>query len=147
MLQGEDTAVSTEHTQAERKTRALKILGDTVPDQVREAFWRELNVVYHAPHARGNRLAHCIARRAHAHDRTRRRSQKKRAHGRHPNPFYLPDRKDLFLRAVAAIGKCSLSVVDARVHTTRHGWALDTFLVTDRYEREDEEASERSPGR
>ena len=57
--------------------------------------------------------------------------------------LYLPDRKDLFLRAVAAIGKCSLSVVDARVHTTRHGWALDTFLVTDRYEREDEEALSR----
>lgn len=54
--------------------------------------------------------------------------------------LYLPDRKDLFLRAVAALGKCSLSVVDARVHTTRHGWALDTFLVTDRYEREDEDA-------
>ena len=41
----------------------------------------------------------------------------------------------LFLRAVAYLAKLGLSVVDTRVHTTRHGWALDTFLVADRFER------------
>lgn len=144
MLQGEDTAVSTEHTQAERKTRALKILGDTVPDQVREAFWRELNVVYFMRHTPEEIAWHTasLAERMHTTEPVVevRRSERM---GGILILLYLPDRKDLFLRAVAAIGKCSLSVVDARVHTTRHGWALDTFLVTDRYEREDEEALSR----
>ena len=144
MLQGEDTAVSTEHTQAERKTRALIILGDTVPDQVREAFWRELNVVYFMRHTPEEIAWHTasLAERMHTTEPVVevRRSERM---GGILILLYLPDRKDLFLRAVAAIGKCSLSVVDARVHTTRHGWALDTFLVTDRYEREDEEALSR----
>ena len=144
MLQGEDTAVSTEHTQAERKTRALKILDDTVPDQVREAFWRELNVVYFMRHTPEEIAWHTasLAERMHTTEPVVevRRSERM---GGILILLYLPDRKDLFLRAVAAIGKCSLSVVDARVHTTRHGWALDTFLVTDRYEREDEEALSR----
>ena len=144
MLQGEDTAVSTEHTQAERKTRALIILGDTVPDQVREAFWRELNVVYFMRHTPEEIAWHTasLAERMHTTEPVVEVRRSERVGGI-LILLYLPDRKDLFLRAVAAIGKCSLSVVDARVHTTRHGWALDTFLVTDRYEREDEEALSR----
>ena len=47
--------------------------------------------------------------------------------------LYLPDTKGLFLRAVAFLGKSGLSVVDARIHTTSHGWALDTFVANDAF--------------
>lgn len=138
MMTGEDSAVSTEHTLIERKTRALDLLGTQVSDADREAFWQELNVVYFMRHTPEEIAWHTQTLAQHIHT---------------PNPIieikrsermggilillYLPDRKDLFLRAVAALGKSGLSVIDARVHTTHHGWALDTFLVTDRYERDD----------
>ncbi len=141
MLQGEDTAVSTEHTLAERKTRALEILGESVPAKSREAFWRELNVVYFMRHTPEEIAWHTASLANHMHtDEPIVEVRKSDRMGGILVLLYLPDRKDLFLRAVAALGKCNLSVVDARVHTTRHGWALDTFLVTDRYEREDEDA-------
>lgn len=140
MMTGEDSAVSTEHTLIERKTKALDLLGTQVSDADREAFWQELNVVYFMRHTPEEIAWH---------------TQTLAQYVRTPDPIvevkrsermggilillYLPDRKDLFLRAVAALGKSGLSVIDARVHTTHHGWALDTFLVTDRYERDDPE--------
>ncbi|MCC7116109.1 MAG: ACT domain-containing protein, partial [Burkholderiales bacterium] len=44
---------------------------------------------------------------------------------------YVPDRKALFARLCGTIGRAGLTIVDAKVHTTRHGWALDTFAVQD----------------
>ncbi|MCC6380055.1 MAG: [protein-PII] uridylyltransferase, partial [Burkholderiales bacterium] len=44
---------------------------------------------------------------------------------------YLPDRKALFARICGYFGRAGLSIVDAKVHTTRHGYALDTFVVQD----------------
>lgn len=143
MMQGEDTMHSSEHTQAERKTRALELLGERVNPALRDAFWQELNVVYFMRHTPEEIAWHTesLAERYQSPDPV--------VEVRHSELMggilillYLPDRKDLFLRAVAAMGKSGLSVIDARVHTTRHGWALDTFLVTDRYERNDPAALE-----
>ncbi|MDQ6618280.1 MAG: [protein-PII] uridylyltransferase [Pseudomonadota bacterium] len=44
---------------------------------------------------------------------------------------YLPDHKDLFARVCGFFGRTGLSVVDAKIHTTRHGYALDTFSMHD----------------
>lgn len=41
------------------------------------------------------------------------------------------DRQGLFAMLVASLQRCRMSILDARVHTTRDGLALDTFLVTD----------------
>jgi len=45
--------------------------------------------------------------------------------------IYLPDQKSLFARACGFFGSSGLSILDAKVHTTRHGYALDTFAVHD----------------
>lgn len=140
MITGEDSAVSTEHTLIERKTRALDLLGTQVSDADREAFWQELNVVYFMRHTPEEIAWHTqtLAQHIHTPDPIIEIKRSERMGGI-LILLYLPDRKDLFLRAVAALGKSGLSVIDARVHTTHHGWALDTFLVTDRYERDDPE--------
>ena len=43
--------------------------------------------------------------------------------------IYLPDQKDLFARVCGYFGRAGLSSLEAKVHTTRHGYALDTFAV------------------
>ena len=42
---------------------------------------------------------------------------------------YVKDQPDLFARICGFFERSGLSVVDAKIHTTRHGYALDTFLV------------------
>ena len=44
---------------------------------------------------------------------------------------YLPDRPALFARMCGYFGRAGLSIVDAKVHTTGDGYALDTFAVQD----------------
>jgi [protein-PII] uridylyltransferase len=44
---------------------------------------------------------------------------------------YLPDQKALFARICGFFGRAGLSILDAKVHTTRHGYALDTFAMYD----------------
>ena len=44
---------------------------------------------------------------------------------------YLPDQKELFARICGFFGRAQLSILEAKIHTTRHGYALDTFVVHD----------------
>jgi [protein-PII] uridylyltransferase len=44
---------------------------------------------------------------------------------------FAPDRSGLFYRIAAALSRAGASIVDARIHTTRDGMALDNLLVTD----------------
>jgi len=44
---------------------------------------------------------------------------------------YLPDQKDLFARICGFFGQSGLSILEAKIHTTRAGYALDTFAVFD----------------
>jgi [protein-PII] uridylyltransferase len=44
---------------------------------------------------------------------------------------YLPDQRELFARICGFFGRAGLSILEAKVHTTRHNYALDTFVVHD----------------
>ena len=44
---------------------------------------------------------------------------------------YLPDQRELFARTCGFFGRTGLSILEAKVHTTRHSYALDTFVVHD----------------
>ncbi len=44
---------------------------------------------------------------------------------------YAPDRKDLFARICGFFDRIDYNIVQAKIHTTRHGYALDSFLVID----------------
>jgi [protein-PII] uridylyltransferase len=44
---------------------------------------------------------------------------------------YLPDQKEIFARICGFLGRAQLSILEAKIHTTRHGYALDTFVVHD----------------
>jgi [protein-PII] uridylyltransferase len=55
------------------------------------------------------------------------------------NPFgeglqvmaYVPDQKLLFARLCGFFSRLGYSIVDAKIHTTRHGEALDSFVLLD----------------
>ncbi|AKU12122.1 PII uridylyl-transferase [Azoarcus sp. CIB] len=44
---------------------------------------------------------------------------------------FTPDQKDLFVRMTGFFGRLGFSILDAKVHTTRHGYALDSFILQD----------------
>ncbi|MGD9946431.1 MAG: [protein-PII] uridylyltransferase [Burkholderiaceae bacterium] len=44
---------------------------------------------------------------------------------------YMPDQPDIFARLCGYFDSKNLSVVDAKIHTTSHGYALDSFVVVD----------------
>ncbi|WP_427309774.1 [protein-PII] uridylyltransferase [Cupriavidus sp. H39] len=44
---------------------------------------------------------------------------------------YIKDQPDLFARICGYFERKAFSIQDAKIHTTRHGYALDTFQVTD----------------
>jgi [protein-PII] uridylyltransferase len=42
---------------------------------------------------------------------------------------FTPDQTDLFARICGHFDQAGFSILDARIHTTRTGWALDTFQI------------------
>ncbi|MCB4811721.1 [protein-PII] uridylyltransferase [Methylovorus menthalis] len=45
--------------------------------------------------------------------------------------IYMRDRDDLFARICSFFDRMSYNIQEARIHTSRHGYALDSFLVAD----------------
>ncbi len=43
---------------------------------------------------------------------------------------YTPDQHDLFARICSYFDAKGFSILDAKIHTTQHGYALDTFLIS-----------------
>jgi [protein-PII] uridylyltransferase len=45
--------------------------------------------------------------------------------------IYVPDQRQLFARICGYFGSVGFSIVDAKIYTTQHGYALDTFQILD----------------
>ncbi|HSD38621.1 MAG TPA: [protein-PII] uridylyltransferase [Rhodocyclaceae bacterium] len=102
-----------------------------VPD-VENTLWADLDTVYFLRHDieeiawHTRMLYHC------AH--TERPVVKAR-----PSPIekglqvmvYTPDEKDLFMRLCAYFSRKGYTILDAKIHTTNRGYALDSFVVFD----------------
>jgi [protein-PII] uridylyltransferase len=96
-----------------------------------EALWKTLEVSYFARHDAGDIAWH--ARSLHRHVETPVPIVRARL-----SPLgeglqvlvYSPDRPDLFARICGYFDSAGFNILDAKVHTTRAGFALDTFQVT-----------------
>jgi [protein-PII] uridylyltransferase len=44
---------------------------------------------------------------------------------------YVKDQPDLFARICSYFDRKNFSILDAKIHTTKHGYGLDTFLITE----------------
>jgi len=45
--------------------------------------------------------------------------------------IYTPDQSEIFARLCGFFARLGYSIVDAKIHTTRHGYALDSFILLD----------------
>ncbi|CAM5180582.1 Bifunctional uridylyltransferase/uridylyl-removing enzyme OS=Castellaniella defragrans OX=75697 GN=glnD PE=3 SV=1 [Castellaniella defragrans] len=99
-------------------------------DESREAFWAQLDVAYFLRHDASEIAWHTrvLYGRFQGPDpvvRARVLSQSEALQVL----AYAPDRPDLFMSICAYFDDHGLSIQDARVHTTRQHWALDSFVV------------------
>ncbi len=114
-----------------RREEALALLRlETVPDEAHHTLWEQLDVGYFLRHDAADIAWQTRMLYRHTHADT----PIVRAR---PSPFgqalqvlvYVQDRPDLFAGLCAYFDKNRLSVLDARINTTRHGYALDNFIV------------------
>ena len=115
----------------EKQEEALRLLRlYALSDGVKDALWKQLDVAYFLRHD-----AQDIAwqtRTLHYRVDAERPVVKARL-----SPIgeglqvmvYVKDQKDLFARICGYFGEINYNIADAKVHTTHHGYALDTFLV------------------
>ena len=99
-------------------------------DESRDNFWRQLDVAYFLRHE-ASEIAWHTRHLYHRADGTE-PVVKARVVGQNEGlqiMVYAPDRNDLFADICAYLDQRALSVQDARIHTTRRGWALDSFIV------------------
>lgn len=116
-----------------RKEEALRILRlYGLSDSAREALWQQLDIVYFLRHSAQDVAWHTRSLFSRVDsDKPIVRARLARIGEGAEVLIYCTDQQGLFARICGYFDRRNLSILDARVHTTRHGYALDTFLVTD----------------
>jgi [protein-PII] uridylyltransferase len=115
----------------ERQSEAMRLLRlYALSDTVKDEFWKQLDVPYFLRHdaqdiAWQTRTLHY---RVNAADPVVKARLSPIGEGLQVM-VYVKDQKDLFARICGYFGEINFNIADAKVHTTRHGYALDTFLV------------------
>jgi len=122
-----DDSLEARRVEASRQLRLY-----AVPENAEQALWQKLDGVYFQRHSADEIAWHarqlCFRVDGQAPVVKARLS---RAGVGLQVMIYLPDQKALFARICGFFGQARLSILDAKVHTTRHGYALDTFTVHD----------------
>lgn len=116
----------------QRKAEALALLRlETQPENAHHALWEQLDVAYFLRHDAADIAWQTRVLSNHVH------ADKPIVRAR-PSPVgdalqvlvYVRDRTDLFASICGYFARNGLSVLDARINTTHHGYALDNFIVT-----------------
>jgi len=117
----------------ERQQEALRLLRFfALPEAVHQRLWKQLDAVYFLRHSPEEIAWHTRA----LHYRTGIEDPVVKARV-NPNGeglevlIYTRDQNDLFTRLVGFFSRAGYTIVDAKIHTTRHGYALDSFMLLD----------------
>ena len=117
----------------ERKEEALRLmLYHGIHESAHERLWNQLDTVYFLRHSAEEIAWH--ARALHYRINTEEPIVKARLnpHGDGIEVMaYTRDQRDLFARMVGFFSRAGYNILDARIHTTRHGYALDSFIMLD----------------
>jgi [protein-PII] uridylyltransferase len=126
------TASLDDSLEARRVEAARQLRLYAIPEGAELALWTKLDSVYFQRHTADEIAWH--ARQLYfrvAGQEPVVRTRLSRAGAGLQVMIYLPDQKELFARICGFFGRAQLSILDAKIHTTRHGYALDTFMVHD----------------
>ena len=122
----------------ERQAEAMRLLRYfALSATVHERLWKQLDTVYFLRHSAEEIAWH--TRCLHYRPNDEKPVVKVRIN---PNAeglqvmVYTRDQQDLFARLVGFFGRAGYNIVDAKIHTTRHGYALDSFVLLDVSERD-----------
>ena len=116
-----------------RRTEAVRLLRlYAVPDGAEVNLWRHLDTPYFQRHTAEEIAWHA----RHLYWRVERTEPVVKARLARDGAgmqvlVYLPDQKELFARLCGFFGRAGLSILEAKIHTTRAGYALDTFALND----------------
>ena len=125
---------------AERQAEAMRLLRFfALSDTVHERLWKQLDTVYFLRHSAEEIAWHTRS----LHYRIFNNQPVVRARPYQEGQglqvmVYTQDQPDLFARIVGFFARAGYSIVDAKIHTTAHGYALDSFVVLDVENRENE---------
>jgi [protein-PII] uridylyltransferase len=116
-----------------RKQEALALLRlALVPEDAQKRLWAQLEAAYFLRHEAADIAWHARMLGRHVDTATTIVRARPSQIGEGLQVLvYTRDRPDLFADICAYFTRSSLSVLDARLDTTRHGYALDTFFVAD----------------
>ncbi len=126
------TASLDDSLEARRVEAARQLRLYAIPEGAERALWSKLDSVYFQRHTADEIAWH--ARQLYfrvAGQEPVVRARLSRSGAGLQVMIYLPDQKELFARICGFLGRARLSILDAKVHTTGHGYALDTFMVHD----------------
>jgi [protein-PII] uridylyltransferase len=130
-IQGQAATVDTEL--AARQQQAAERLSHyaVMPDAYRE-LWSKFGMSYFLRHESHEIAWHTRLLLAHMHtDKPVVRARLSPAGDGIQVMIYTHDSKDLFARICGFFERAGYNIVEARIHTTLHGYALDSFLVLD----------------
>ncbi|HEX8962356.1 MAG TPA: [protein-PII] uridylyltransferase [Rhodocyclaceae bacterium] len=131
ILRGDEPAAAIGVPERQDEARRLLRMRGLRPD-VENALWAQLDTVYFMRHDADEITWH--TRNLYYRPDSTEPVVKARL-----NPFgeglqvmvYVPDQKLLFARLCGFFSRLGYSIVDAKIHTTRHGEALDSFVLLD----------------
>lgn len=115
----------------ERKQAALRLMRlNIMPEGAETHFWQKLETVYFLRHEAKEIAWHTrmLGRLVDTKEPVVRARLSEDKEGLQLL-VYTPDQPDLFARLCAFLGRHNYSIADAKIYTTRHGYALDTFHV------------------
>ncbi|HJW26615.1 MAG TPA: ACT domain-containing protein, partial [Rhodocyclaceae bacterium] len=118
---------------AERQAEAMRLLRYfALSETVHERLWNQLDTVYFLRHSAEEIAWH--TRSLHYRIFEDRPVVRARLHQGGEGlqvMVYTQDQPDLFARMVGFFARAGYNIVDAKIHTTRHGYALDSFVLLD----------------
>ena len=134
----QDEAPAAQGIIAERQAEAMRLLRFfALSATVHERLWKQLDTVYFLRHSAEEIAWH--TRSLHYRIFNNKPVVRARLYSDGEGlqvMVYTQDQPDLFARIVGFFARIGYNIVDAKIHTTAHGYALDSFVVLDVEERE-----------
>ena len=116
-----------------RKADALQLLDSySVPENVIKELWDTLDTVYFLRHSAEEVAWHVSQIHGHLKEGSPLVRARLKLPGNDIEVFaYMHDQKDLFVRLAGYFSLAGYNILDAKIHTTKHGYALDSFVLQD----------------